>query len=50
MYYYIQSFICAHILQGSLPWTGGNGHSGPMVCLGAGHPPCKHISSGVINL
>ena len=51
MYYYIQGFICTHILQGFYVRTCGDGLGGLVVCLGGvGHPPCKYVSSTVIDL
>ena len=40
MYYYIQSFICTHILQGFHFGANCHGSGGLMVHVGAGHPPC----------
>ena len=50
MYYYIKGFICTHILQSFYVRTCENGLGGLMVCQGVGHPPCKHVSSMVIDL
>ena len=47
VHYYIQSFISTYILQGVFDWTYGHGCGGHIFGMGAGHPPCKLVSSMV---